>query len=119
MPGYLMGFLSAMACHNTRDARRDDTSSDTCVDVPLVTWATFGEGFLREACQGCHASTASDRHGAPEDVVFDDVEDAWAWADRIVARAASEPPSMPPMAGTSAEDRVRLVWWLTCAEEGL
>ena len=47
-------------------------TADPCAEAPVVTWETFGEGFLRENCQGCHASSVVDRAGAPVDVTFDD-----------------------------------------------
>jgi uncharacterized membrane protein len=95
-----------------------DDSADACADAPIVTYETFGAGFLTENCQTCHASTTADRRGAPEDVTFDTVDEAWAWKDRILARAAADPPDMPPLGGTTEDDREKLVWWLECADEG-
>jgi hypothetical protein len=46
------------------------------------------------------------------------VDDAWAQRDRILARAAIDTPEMPPLGGTTDDDRARLKIWLTCAEEG-
>ncbi|MBL8618239.1 MAG: hypothetical protein JNM72_21680 [Deltaproteobacteria bacterium] len=89
-----------------------------CAEVPLVNWDTFGAGFVLHHCQGCHASTTPDRYGAPPEVTFDDKEQTWAWRDRILERSAVDPPTMPPAGGTSADDRVRLRWWLECAPEG-
>jgi uncharacterized membrane protein len=95
-----------------------DTAPDACAEVPVLRWTNFGEGFITGACQGCHASTATDRFGAPEDVTFDTVEETWFWSSRILARAASEDPTMPPEGGVDADDRQRLTWWLECAPEG-
>jgi hypothetical protein len=96
----------------------DSAEVDACADQPIVTYETFGAGFLTENCQSCHASTAPDRKGALESVVFDTVDDAWAQRDRILARAAIDTPEMPPLGGTTDDDRARLKIWLTCAEEG-
>jgi hypothetical protein len=85
-----------------------------CDDAPVVSWSNFGRGFLLEACQGCHASTASERFGAPDDVVFDTESISWAQADRILARATGEYSSMPPLGGTSEIDKLRLEYWLRC-----
>ncbi len=93
-------------------------TSDPCSEAMTVTWNSWGRGFLTESCQGCHASTATNRYGAPEEVVFDTVDDAWAWSDRILARAAGENPSMPPAGGVTDDDRTRLSWWLACGEPG-
>ncbi len=96
----------------------DTGVSEFCRDAPVVTWNSWGHGFLLESCQGCHASTAADRNDAPEEVVFDTVEDAWTWAPLILAVAAVDPPEMPPLGGTTADDRTRLRWWLECGEPG-
>ena len=100
------------------DSGEIDFASLSCEEAPVVTYANFGQGFITHYCQGCHASSAPDRYEAPETVTFDTVEEIWAWKERILARAASEPATMPPAGGTSAEDRQKLRWWLECAEEG-
>ena len=108
-----------LACLSDREpVETADTALDACADVPVVRWTNFGEGFITSACQGCHASTAPERFGAPEEVSFDDVDQTWFWKDRILARAAGEEPTMPPEGGVHDEDRQRLVWWLECAPEG-
>lgn len=89
-----------------------------CADTAVVTWDNFGEAFLVENCQGCHARGAADRHGAPPDVAFDTRADALRQADRILARSAGEDATMPPGGGVSAEDRRRLTAWLGCYEPG-
>lgn len=103
-------------------ATSDDTAVDTaaafCRYAPTLTWNNFGEGFLVHNCQGCHASTTADRHDAPDEVFFDTVDQAWEWSDRILARAAGDPPTMPPEGGVSEDDMVKLAWWLRCAEPG-
>ena len=114
MSGLLAVLLSACA------GGASDSGVDVCADAPVVTYESFGRGFLTQDCQGCHASTVvgDDRHGAPDAVAFDDVDAAWTHAERILARASGDAPTMPPQAGTTADDRQRLVWWLTCAEPG-
>ncbi len=95
-----------------------DTADGVCAGAPQVTWNSFGAGFILESCQGCHATTAPERYGAPEGVVFDTVEHCWDQADRILARAAGVSPTMPPQGGTTEDDRTLLTWWLTCATPG-
>ena len=111
--------LFLLACIDARETT-DTAGADTgaCADVPVVTYANFGEGFVLHHCQGCHASTTPDRYGAPEAVTFDDVDEVWALRERVLERAASEPPTMPPAASTTEDDRTRLRWWLECAAEG-
>lgn len=67
-------------------------------------------------CQARHASTAADRHGAPEDVVFDSREEALSLAERILSRVTGDPPTMPPGGGVSEEDREKVTAWLECFE---
>ncbi len=86
-------------------------------EIPILTWDGFAQGFLTTHCQGCHASTSPDRHDAPENVIFDTEEDALAWKERILVTAGTEPYTMPPAGGPTAEDRERLVAWLTCVED--
>lgn len=92
--------------------------SDFCTDAPTATWETFGDGFVTQNCQACHASTQTDREGAPEDVTFDTADQVWALKDRVLERAAVEPPTMPPLGGTTEDDRYLLEVWLTCGVEG-
>lgn len=96
----------------------DSALAEFCADAPVVTWDNFGAGFILQECQPCHASTTANRQDAPENVTFDTVDQTWAWADRVLARAASEPATMPPQGGVDEDDRVLLEVWLLCAAEG-
>lgn len=106
--------LLALACAGATES----AAPDPCAEVPVVTWANFGEAFVTHECQGCHASTATERYGAPEDVSFDTVEQVWAQADLVLLVAAGETPTMPPRGGVEEDDQQRLRWWLECAEPG-
>lgn len=95
----------------------DDSGADAeafCEDAVVVTWESWGQGFLIESCQPCHASTSADRNGAPQDVSFDTESDAWTHRERILARSTGDAPSMPPAGGVDDDDRVRLEIWLRC-----
>lgn len=116
LPGDTAGPDSAVAVDSADGATPHDTG--ICADAGTVTWNSWGRGFLTEACQSCHASTATNRYGAPESVVFDTVDDAWTWADRILARSAGDDATMPPAGGVTDDDRTRLTWWLRCGEPG-
>lgn len=104
--------LLLLACGNKDDSVAIDTAF--CADAPVVTWASFGQGFTIENCQSCHASTTADRYGAPEDVVFDSFADVKAQSDLILAVATGDDPSMPPEGGVDEDDRARLEYWLRC-----
>ena len=106
--------LLLLACNG------DDAPTDSyawCDDQPVVTWDNFGAGFVTEHCQTCHASTADNRVGAPEDVTFDSKEEVWAQKERVLARVLDS-GDMPPQGGTTGDDDRRLEIWLTCADEG-
>lgn len=87
-----------------------------CDDSPVITYDTFGAGFLATYCNGCHGGQVVDRKGAPAEVVFDTREQASALAERILARRM--PPEgtmpMPPAGGVTLDDDVRLHIWLMC-----
>ena len=121
-------FLLLLACSGSGDDTGKTTDTSTadplCADAPIVTFETFGAAFMTENCQSCHASTSANRNGAPAEVVFDagdgvvDKDVTWSWAERILARATSDPIGMPPMGGTTDDDRYRLTVWLTCNPAG-
>jgi uncharacterized membrane protein len=94
----------------------DAGDEDPCREAPFETYETFGRGFLATWCAGCHAATTRERFGAPPEVTFDTRAEAVALKDRILARAAVEPATMPPAGGSSLLDRERLRIWLTCFE---
>ena len=99
----------------------DDTGglevSDTgiCADAPVVTWENFGNGFVNERCQSCHASTSLARYGAPESITFDTKEETLALQDRILDRVVDS-ESMPPEGGVTDDDLELLQLWLVCWE---
>ena len=105
-------------------AEPQDTSDSSivdsnCVDAQIITYNNFGKSFMTHGCQGCHASTAPDRYGAPIEVVFDTLDLVWDQAATILAVAAGDQPTMPPQGGVTVDDRIKLKWWLECGEEGL
>lgn len=108
----------ALACAGVaacQDPQTEDADTDGMVeDAPLVTYANFGDAFLRNWCRGCHASTLSGdaRSGAPEGIDFETLDDARMWADRIEARALGEQASMPPAGGPSLDELELLRAWL-------
>lgn len=120
--------LLGVACDDSGDDVGDDESSDSdggalapCEEQPVLTYDTFGRGFLATYCDGCHGSAVTDerRQGAPVEVAFDTAEGAQMYADRILARTAppdGSAPTMPAVGGVTEEDRERLVVWLTCWE---
>ena len=95
-----------------------DTADSVCEDAPVVTYANFGEGFLLSNCQSCHASTTTNRNGAPEGVTFDTVKEVWTWSTRILARSTGEEADMPPEGGVSEYDITLLEFWLACGIDG-
>jgi len=109
--GATMIALITAACGGVDEQPVDELCND---DAPLVSWETFGQGFVTTYCQGCHASTTPNRQGAPENVIFDTEADVLTSKDRVLATTASESPTMPPNGGPSDADRAKLELWLTC-----
>ena len=116
----LRAFLFLLtACGADPTDSGEPVSPSDCADIPPVNYTNFGQGFLTESCQGCHASTAPNRFGAPESVVFDTVEQAWSWRAVILSVVIEGgAPPMPPAGGLNEADLQRLEWWFACAEEG-
>ena len=85
-----------------------------CSDAPTVTWASWGEGFLIENCQGCHSPATAEAAQAPEGLYFADEAEVRNQASRILARATGEQPDMPPQGGVEDSDRYLLEVWLRC-----
>ncbi|MCP4809317.1 MAG: hypothetical protein GY884_28610 [Proteobacteria bacterium] len=116
--------LFLLSCSSPPDVPIDSASesnpidTDMCTDAPVLRWTNFGESFMTHTCQGCHASTAANRYGAPEEHTFDTVDEVWTQRNWILGVATGEDPSMPPEGGVSADDRKRLELWLLCAPEG-
>lgn len=84
-----------------------------CDGAYEVDWDSWGEGFMLTQCQTCHASSASNRYGAPEANVFDTVEDVCSQRERIQVRVLDE-ETMPPAGGLTEDDKVLLQTWLDC-----
>lgn len=99
-------------------AGSDEDDSGYCTDAPAVTYETFGDGFMTQNCRTCHTSGQTVRQGAPDDVNFDDAASVWALKDRVLARAAIDTPTMPPLGGTTEDDRYLLRAWLECGTDG-
>ena len=95
-----------------------DTADPDCADAPAVTWNTWGQGFLLGHCQGCHATSAAERYGAPPEVAFDTVDMAWTHAPAILRTVATDPTTMPPAGGVDDVDKAFLVAWLHCGTPG-
>ncbi len=101
-----------------------------CPPNSALTHRSFGDGFLRTWCTGCHSSTLAtkDRQGAPEDLNLDSATlykpHARAVYDRAVLEAhtaATDPKSaspMPPAGVVPEADRRRLSEWIACGSPG-
>jgi len=114
--------LALLLCGCMADEIEEATETEDALcgpETPVVTWHTFGQGFVDTYCQGCHASTTVDRQGAPEIFAFDEASDVVAQAEAVLDATAplEGEPRMPPNGGPSEEDRERLEIWLTCFTE--
>lgn len=98
-------------------------------DNPL-TYRSFGAGFLRTWCTGCHSSSlpAKDRQDAPDDVDLDSAAAYRANAALVYDRAVLEgrkleadPSSaspMPPAGLVPPAELRRLEQWIACGSPG-
>lgn len=98
-------------------------------DNPL-TYRSFGAGFLRTWCTGCHSSSlpAKDRQDAPDDVDLDSAAAYRANAALVYDRAVLEgrkleadPASaspMPPAGLVPPAELRRLEQWIACGSPG-
>lgn len=105
--------LALIGCGRDPYYPPEDTGSACDDTLPHATWDSFGEGFLLTHCQGCHASTATERYGAPEGVSFDTEAEARAWRERLIVVILDE-ETMPPAGGLTDDDRLLVAAWLYC-----
>lgn len=97
-----------------------------CPPDNTLTWRSFGAGFLRTWCTGCHSShvPADQRQDAPENVNFDThalykpverlvYDRAVLEAHKLSLDPASASP-MPPAGVPGEADRRRLAQWIAC-----
>jgi len=98
-------------------------TESACPTANAPTYDNFGRDFMTKYCSGCHASTATDRHGAPTSQTYDSEADVRMHALDIDLVAAAGPnannTAMPELDGpvhvapTDAE-RLRLGEYLAC-----
>src|SRR5262245_21740171 len=71
-------------------------TESVCPATQTLTYANFGQAFFSTYCQSCHASTVTGaaRNGAPDDHVFDQVEDIRLLSEHIDELAAAGPASV-------------------------
>ncbi len=101
-------------------------SPGACPPGNPLTFRSFGAGFLRTWCTGCHSSTLPERErqDAPTGVDFDSharyLPHAAAVYERAVVEghAATQSPAtatpMPPAGLVPDADRRRLAQWIAC-----
>lgn len=93
-----------------------DGGSDTGNDCTDLTWDNYGQGYVRSWCAGCHSSALSgdEREGATVGVDFDSHAGVLDHVDRIIDRGTGDAPTMPPVGGSSEDERERVLEWLEC-----
>lgn len=104
---YLLLLLSACAAG-------EGGTPDACADAATLAWANYGDGFFTEYCQGCHASGAGERFGAPQDVVFDEEADVLDQFD-VIRREVLDEQTMPPGGGVPDDELALLRQYLDCS----
>ena len=118
----MIALLLMFSCGNGSDPSDTGTAATPgeCDEAPVLTWENFGEGFMLENCQSCHAESAPYRDQTdtppPESVSFDTYEQTIAMRTLILATATGDNPTMPPRGGVSSVDTDKLDIWLNCWE---
>lgn len=113
-----------------RPAGGSEVTLPACPQGNALTYRSFGAGFLRTWCTGCHSSTlaASERQDAPDDVNFDR-PDFYKLQEKLVYeravleghKFAADPATaspMPPAGLVPSEDLRRLGQWISCGSPG-
>ncbi len=84
-------------------------------DGTTLTYDNFGAAFLDANCNSCHSAPVGYRHGAPDTIRFDTLDEVHELAARIFVRAAGPNTSMPPGPTPPPLDaRDQLAEWLGC-----
>lgn len=106
--------VSTFAACGSKDANVPAIPEAECAHQ--LTYEGFADGFVRNNCRGCHgaALAGAARHGAPESINFDTLDDVRQHARRMVARASGDAPTMPPAGGPSDEERALFHEWVMC-----
>jgi uncharacterized membrane protein len=80
-----------------------------------LTYDNFGRTFMASWCNRCHSAEPGMRDGAPDDYVFDTLDQVRKHKDRIFARSATTNDSMPPgPVDPPLAEREKLAEWLAC-----
>jgi hypothetical protein len=116
-----LSFALAGGCSSDPPSEGGPTGS-TCPSDSMLTYETFGRGFMDEYCVRCHSSalSGSERNGAPSDHNFDTLaglhdtepehidEQAAAGPNRVNTAMPTDEPR------PSEAERRKLGEWLAC-----
>ena len=103
-------FVLLVACVPESPMEIDDMPCPT--SGTSLTYASFGQQFMGDHCNSCHASAKS---GAPGKFKFNTHDEVKQHASRIFVRAAGPNVTMPPGPDDPPESqRDQLAEWLAC-----
>ncbi len=108
----------ALALAGCDDATGDSGGAEqTCDRSPPLTWDSFGEAYVGRHCAGCHSSLLPEgmRTDATLGVDLDTYSGNLQWAERSLARATGDEPTMPPGGGPSEVEIAMFEEWLRCS----
>ena len=99
---------------------KEEEEPPACPPDSELTWASFGDPFLRSWCTGCHSSAlaAEDRQSAPVGVDFDTLDGVRAHLQAVRRRTVVD-ADMPPAGGPDTAAREQLAEWLACGAPGV
>ncbi len=108
--------VAALAALSTVSCGSSDDTAAVCTFEPPLTYDNYGKAYLDQYCNGCHSSLLPEGHrrNAPIGIDFDTYSGVLFWAERIVARATGDAPTMPPGGGPAANEVTVFKEWLEC-----
>ena len=98
-----------LGCTNKEVVPIRDSALLDCSDI---SYANVGEPFMTQYCIGCHGMQSSNRHGAPNEVTLDSIENIQMHVEVVHAEVASG--TMPPGGGVASESVELVLQWLDC-----
>lgn len=107
----MRGLLLALAaCGPGADSGE---TAEGCAHENVVTWDNGGEDLFLTWCRSCHSETTGDRHGAPEYLNYDTLDEVRA-AQHNIRQAALWDQVMPPGYPLGEEDWETMASFLDC-----
>jgi hypothetical protein len=101
--------LSAIACGGSG---LGDATGSTCPSGSTLTYASFGQAFMRDKCLACHADNGPE---SPKFSTLNEVKASLSDIDRAAAAGPNAVNTYMPQSGSATDaERRQLGEWLAC-----